>query len=121
MTFGERLRKRRMELGLRQEDVGKWVHVGKSTVSQWENGIHMPDMETVSILANHLGVSVDWLLGRTNDPHPAPEESVLPDIRRIARAAEKMTPEQRKKWIETSIQIAKVLFPEAFEKDGKDT
>jgi len=70
--FGERLKKVRIKKGLRQEDIGKIVHVGKSTVSQWENNIHVPDLETVTKIANHLNVSVDWLLGRISAPFPTP-------------------------------------------------
>lgn len=57
-----------MDRGLRQEDVGQIVHVGKSTVSQWENNIHMPDIETVRKIADFLNVSTDFLLGRVDDP-----------------------------------------------------
>lgn len=66
--FGGRLKKARMDRGLRQEDVGQTVHVGKSTVSQWENNIHMPDIETVRKIANFLNVSTDYLLCRVDDP-----------------------------------------------------
>ncbi|MBS3943003.1 MAG: helix-turn-helix domain-containing protein [Dethiobacter sp.] len=74
MSFGERLKKIRTERGLRQEDIGKIVHVGKSTVSQWENNIHTPDLETVAKIARALNVSVEQfiddappqLLGRTD-------------------------------------------------------
>lgn len=67
-SFGERLKKLRTERGLRQEDIGKIVHVGKSTVSQWENNIHVPDLETVSKIASFLNVSVDYLLGNDSTP-----------------------------------------------------
>ncbi|HHV61112.1 MAG TPA: helix-turn-helix transcriptional regulator [Firmicutes bacterium] len=70
MNFGERLKELRIKRNLRQEDIGKIAHVGKSTVSQWESGIHAPDLETVIKLANALNVTVDYLLGRTDDPTP---------------------------------------------------
>jgi hypothetical protein len=46
-----------------------------------------------------------------------PASDFTPDIRRIARTAEKMTPEERKKWLESSWQVGKVLFPEAFKEE----
>jgi transcriptional regulator with XRE-family HTH domain len=73
MGFGDQLKKLRNERGLRQEDIGKAVHVGKSTVSQWESNIHVPDLETVTKIANYLNVSIDYLLGQTNDPRPVNE------------------------------------------------
>lgn len=62
-SFGERLKKVRIDRGLRQEDIGAIVHVGKSTVSQWENNIHFPDIETIVKIASHLNVSSGYLLG----------------------------------------------------------
>lgn len=47
-SFGERLKKVRIDRGLRQEDIGAIVHMGKSTVSQWENNIHVPDIVFLS-------------------------------------------------------------------------
>ena len=69
-SFGERLKKVRIDRGLRQEDIGAIVHVGKSTVSQWENNIHVPDIETIVKIANYLNVTSDYLLGRTNVRNP---------------------------------------------------
>ncbi|MDD2297635.1 MAG: helix-turn-helix transcriptional regulator [Sphaerochaetaceae bacterium] len=73
MGFGEQLKKARTKRGLRQEDIGKIVHVGKSTVSQWENNIHVPDLETVNKIADYLNVSTDYLHGRTSDPRTIEE------------------------------------------------
>lgn len=39
MDIGERIRKRRKELGMTLEEVGKIVGVGKSTVRKWETGM----------------------------------------------------------------------------------
>jgi transcriptional regulator with XRE-family HTH domain len=69
-TFGKRLKEIRIERGLRQEDIGAIVHVGKSTVSQWENNVHVPDIETIAKIASHLNVSIDYLLGRTDISNP---------------------------------------------------
>lgn len=38
MTVGEKIKKRRIELGLTLEEVGNMVGVGKSTVRKWETG-----------------------------------------------------------------------------------
>jgi transcriptional regulator with XRE-family HTH domain len=69
-SFGERLKKVRIDRGLRQEDIGAIVHVGKSTVSQWENNIHVPDIETIVKIANYLNVTSDYLLGLSDNPTP---------------------------------------------------
>lgn len=38
MTIGERIKKRRLELGLTLEQVGKRLGVSKSAVAKWESG-----------------------------------------------------------------------------------
>jgi repressor LexA len=80
MNFGERLKKIRIERGLRQEDIGKIVHAGKSTVSQWENNIHVPDLETVTKIVAALNIPLDYLLGRTDSRFGdrAAEEAQVP-------------------------------------------
>ena len=65
--FGERLREARTAKGLTQSELGRLVGgVGKTTISQYENGIRKPDIETLERLADVLNRSVDWLLGRTD-------------------------------------------------------
>lgn len=41
-TLGERIRYHRIRLGLRQEDLARKLRVGKTAVSQWENGKSSP-------------------------------------------------------------------------------
>ena len=41
-TIGERIRKHRMDLGLFQKDVAKFVGVATDTVTLWEKGKHEP-------------------------------------------------------------------------------
>ena len=74
--FGERLRKRRKELGLRQEDIADHLGVRISTVSQWETSTHLPDIDTVQILAQYLRTSSDYLLGLTDEPSPSIQRSI---------------------------------------------
>jgi len=105
--FGNRLKEVRIERGLRQEDIGNIVHVGKSTVSQWENNIHVPDLETVRRIANYLNVSTDYLLCLSDikDPiqtiaaHHEDEEWTEEELAEIERFKEfvRMKRQQRKK------------------------
>ena len=46
------------------------IGVSRSIVAIWETGEHQPDLDTVSKLATILKVSVDFLLGKTEDPTP---------------------------------------------------
>lgn len=66
-TFGERLKQLRNERGLKQEDVGALVGLGKSTVCQWESGERIPAHPVLEKLADAFGVSLDYLVGRSDD------------------------------------------------------
>jgi transcriptional regulator with XRE-family HTH domain len=67
MTFPERIAEIRKEMKLSQEHFGELANVSQRTVAFWESGQRMPSHATISYLADHLNVSVDYLLGRSDD------------------------------------------------------
>ena len=85
MSFGRQLKKIRLERGLNQEDIGKMVHMGKSTVSQWENEIHTPNIDIITQIANYLDVPLDYLAGRTNTRTNAPDPALDEEITQIMK------------------------------------
>ncbi|MGB9661248.1 MAG: helix-turn-helix domain-containing protein [Moorellaceae bacterium] len=64
----ERLRKLREQAGLTQEELAKLLGVERSTISRYESGNRDPSSEMLDRLAKFFNVSVDYLLGRTDDP-----------------------------------------------------
>ena len=108
-SFGARLRKLRRERGETQPELAKLLGLSRSAVSMYESGEREPKYELLTAIAAHYGVAVDELLGQAR-PEAEGED---PDIRMIARAGRKMTPEQR----ERLLRYARFMFPEAFE-DG---
>jgi len=62
-----------------QAELGKILGVGKTTISQYETGTRKPDAETLDKLAGFFAVSVDYLLGRTDDPTPPSEAHLTPE------------------------------------------
>ena len=68
MPIGERLAELRKDRGLKQKEVAKILNVAVSTVSNYETDSHEPDLTSLCRLADLLGVSTDFLLGRTDDP-----------------------------------------------------
>lgn len=58
MELGDKIKNRRLELGLTLEEVGKMVGVGKSTVMKWETGyIENMKRDKIALLAKALKVS----------------------------------------------------------------
>ncbi len=89
--LGNRLRMVRESRGLSQVELARRVNVKSATINRYEQGVRNPDPEMLDALANELEVSVDYLLGRTDNPkgHGQPAEGVAfsaldrlpPDVR----------------------------------------
>jgi transcriptional regulator with XRE-family HTH domain len=67
MTFGYRLRCLREEKSLSQVELAKHLSITNQSLSQYELDKRMPDANMLKNLANYFEVSIDYLLGRTND------------------------------------------------------
>ena len=67
MVF-KNLRALREDRDLRQKDLAAVLNVSQNTYSQYENGVIALTAEVLIKLADYYGVSVDYLLDRTNDP-----------------------------------------------------
>lgn len=52
----------RREKNMTQEELGKKLGVSNKTVSRWENGNYMPDIETLRLLAKEFSVSIEELI-----------------------------------------------------------
>lgn len=65
--FGERFKQLRKEKDLTQEKLAKMFHLNKSSISRYEKGQQIPETETLKNFAEYFGVSIDYLLGRTNE------------------------------------------------------
>ena len=65
MEFGEFLAKLRKEKGILQKELANYLNVTVATISNYEKGVHSPDLNTLVKLADFYGVSTDYLLQRT--------------------------------------------------------
>jgi transcriptional regulator with XRE-family HTH domain len=54
-TLGDHLRKRRLDLGLRQSDLARQLGVWTSTVNTWENHHFDPEVQHVPNIVRFLG------------------------------------------------------------------
>lgn len=64
----KRLRELRMQNGMSQKEFADIFHASQNTISQWENGTRKPSYEVAEEIASFFGVSVDYLLGNTDEP-----------------------------------------------------
>ncbi|MBM0046665.1 LexA family protein [Anaerococcus sp. DFU013_CI05] len=65
--ISKNIRKFRNENNWTQKELADKLHVGKTTVSNYETGYSEPDIETQLILADLFGVSLDELNSRKSD------------------------------------------------------
>lgn len=65
-VIGKRLREARERKDLKQTEVHKKTGINNKTLSGYENGVSEPDSETLKILSELYGVSIDWLIGKDN-------------------------------------------------------
>lgn len=60
----------RTQRNICQKEFAMYLHVSVSTVSNYENNVHQPDIPTLIKIADYFDVSVDYLLGRTQYSFP---------------------------------------------------
>ena len=59
-----RLKQLRIKKNIKQQDLAKALNVTKQSVSNWENGKRLPNIEILILLADFYNCSLDYLVGR---------------------------------------------------------
>ena len=62
MEIGRRIRELRTAHGMSQDDLAARVYVSRQTISSWENGKTYPDVQSLLLLSEIFGASVDSLI-----------------------------------------------------------
>ena len=66
VVFGTRLKELRTEKHLSQQQLSQIFSVDRRTISNWENSLREPSLQTVVDIAKYFEVSADYLLGLEN-------------------------------------------------------
>ncbi len=67
-NFHNILKELRINRNIKQTDIAKHLNVLPRTIRFYESGEREPDFDKLIALADYLDCSVDYLLGRTNNP-----------------------------------------------------
>lgn len=97
MSIAEKLKYIRESKGVYQKELASYLRVSIGTISNYETGVHKPDLGTLGKIADFYEVSTDYLLERTNVPLPtkkAPLKQPIPLERLFADVAQ-LSPENR--------------------------
>lgn len=65
--LGQRIKALRNDKKVSQSELGDYLSVGKTTISNYETGYSAPDNEVLARLSKFFSVSTDYLLGLTNE------------------------------------------------------
>ena len=108
MTLVDKIRELANQRNMSLPDLETKVGLGNGTISRWKSS--SPNTDKLTKVADELGVSVDYLLGReklvSNDL----------DIRRIQRARQKMPVEDK----DFMMQMLTRSLGQYFDEDGAD-
>lgn len=80
MEFSEKLKELRSEKGISQAKLAADIHISRSAVAKWENGLGLPSDESLKMLAEYFGMGVGELL-----PDKSNEEILVEKNKTIAR------------------------------------
>ncbi len=64
MNIGEKIMKLRKQQGWSQEELANRLDVTRQSVSKWESGASVPELEKIVRLSELFGISTDCLLKR---------------------------------------------------------
>ena len=99
--FNTLLKQAMIERDMTQTQLSALSGIGKSSISQYLSGKHIPSESLQQKLADALDVSVDYLNGLSVHPDPAPDGCGIKNVT-IARAAELLGKSQQ--FVRVSLQ-----------------
>jgi len=65
---GQKIVELRQKRGLTQNMLARKIGIKRAAISHYELGRREPDFETLALLADFFHVSIDFLLGRADQP-----------------------------------------------------
>lgn len=66
--FSKRLKELRLSKGLKQSDLAKTLDIGTNSYQKYELNQRFPKPDILINIADYFNVSLDYLVGRTNNP-----------------------------------------------------
>lgn len=67
MAFAERFKAARLQAGLSQDKLAAVLEVSKRTLINYENGVTMPPIDKLPVIAKHFGVSIESLISEEEE------------------------------------------------------
>lgn len=102
MKLSDKIILLRKQKGWSQEELAGQLDVSRQSVSKWESGASIPDIDKILLLSQIFGTTTDFLLKEDNEPKDVTEEQ-------SSEATKKETPKRRvsRQEAETFLSIRK--------------
>ena len=94
MEMGQEIRRLRTNRGLTQEALAAALNVSPQTVSKWECGNSVPDVQLIPEIALYFGVTIDQLFAMSPEQHMERIENHIDDCGLFAEAEERQMERQ---------------------------
>ena len=111
MKTGNRIAFLRDQRGWTQEELSSSLGISRAALSHYEKNRREPDTETLAKIADLFGVSIDYLVGRTNRPDMIVDGDVCEFVSQLELTSDvldrfeltvdgrKLTPEEARRFI----------------------
>lgn len=81
--FGERLKQARTNSGLTQSELAKILKTTNTTISNWENNVSKPDVDTIEYICGALSVSPNFFFQNIQNEDQEKEIDLLKNYRKL--------------------------------------
>jgi len=103
-TFGDRLKLLRTGKRITQEKLAERFFITKSAVSKYETGVNTPENKLLQDMADFFEVSVDYLLGRSDEKYIIINEPEISLHERYANKIAKILESEGLEYTEDTMQ-----------------
>lgn len=69
-NIGEKIKSTRISMNITRRELGENAYVSSYSIANYEVGRRVPDIETLCLIADYFGMSLDDLVGRTPPEEP---------------------------------------------------
>ncbi|KEQ23971.1 helix-turn-helix domain-containing protein [Paenibacillus tyrfis] len=90
VRIGDKIALLREKHALTQEELSSKINISRASLSHYEKNRREPDYDTVVKIADFFKVSIDYLLGRTEDPRVVLEPEVRAFVDSLELSDEKI-------------------------------
>ena len=87
---GDRIALQRDKRGMTQEDLSSKLGITRAALSHYEKNRREPDSDTLNKIADFFTISIDYLLGRTDEPNREFEPNIRDFVDKLELSDEKM-------------------------------